>query len=499
MRRGVRSLLALVLCATGGCAVVRGTVASYNVTENGQVESDFILRERLADGRFHAAKVSLDKGGSSRPDDRLLRALYAGTTAYYAGDYRQAATTLARAGTLADERFTKSASKGGLALMTNDRALPYMPGHNERLFIHYYALLARLGDGDSVGAGVEVRRLSWLLQQLDEKRGDLDRETRAVMRYVAGAAYEALGEDGDAEVAYRNAAALLGQPEPAPPGDALPPDSGDIVVVVELGFVAHKVEQALLIAVADSDLSVFGRRADDRARRHAHHLSEKLIVEMSPTTLGSFEYRDNDGRYRDIGDASWLTIAWPVFHRPDPVRWRPTVRLASDTAASTSFQAMARADVSDAVVADYQRDAATLMTRAILRAGVKYAAARAAEAAAEAAAKKDEKDKDDGHWEWLAPLIGNLFGGAVELAGHLLERADTRSWALLPGELVVVRMRVPAGIQRVVVETAGDGRFVLEDVRVPAGGVTIRSVRRWDDRRIPRHDPPAIATITQQQ
>src|SRR5688572_21136282 len=117
MQRGVRSLLALVLCATGGCAVVRGTVASYSVAENGQVESDYILRERLADGRYAAAKSSLEKGGSSRPDDRLLRALYSGTTAYYAGEYGEAASTLARAGTLADERFTKSASKGGLALI----------------------------------------------------------------------------------------------------------------------------------------------------------------------------------------------------------------------------------------------------------------------------------------------------------------------------------------------------------------------------------------------
>ena len=499
MQRGSRVLLALVLCTTGGCAVVRGTVASYHVADNGQVEADYVLRERLANERFDAAEASLEKGGSSRPDDRLLRALYVGTTAYYAGDYRQAGTALARAGTLADARFTKSASKGGLSLVTNDRALPYMPGHNERLFIHYYALLARLRDGDSVGAGVEVRRLSWLLQQLDEKRSDLDTETRAVMRYVSGAAFEALGEDGDAEVSYRNAAALLGRPEPAALSDTLPPDSGDIVVIVEHGFVAHKVEQTLLVAVTDSDLSVFGRRADERARRHAHQLSERVILEMSPTLLGAFEYRGNDGRYRNIGDANWLKLAWPVFHRPPPVQARPMVRLVSDSAAATSSQPVARADVSDAVVADHQRDAAMLMTRAVLRAGVKYAAARAAAEAAKAAAEsQDDKDKDDGRWKWLAPLFGRLFGGAVELAGHLLERADTRSWALLPGELVVVRMRVPAGTQRVIVETAGEGRFVLGDVVVPAGGVAIRSVRRWNDRPMPRPiDPPSIATIGQ--
>src|SRR5690606_7612381 len=125
------------------------------------------------------------------PDDDVLRALYLGTIAYYAGDYDESARVLGSAGDLADERYTKSLSRSALSVVTNDNILPYEPGRTERLMIPYYAALARIGLGDIDGAAVEARRLSMLLQQYAGDDDAIDPSIEATLRYVAGAIFEA--------------------------------------------------------------------------------------------------------------------------------------------------------------------------------------------------------------------------------------------------------------------------------------------------------------------
>jgi len=64
------------------------------------------------------------------------------------------------------------------------------------------------------------------------------------------------------------------------------------------------------------------------------------------------------------------------------------------------------------------------------------------------------------HLRWLTMQVG----------------ADTRSWHLLPGRLVVARLRLPVGRRAVTIDVGGDA-VSLGEVDVPAGGIALATGR----------------------
>ena len=115
--------------------------------------------------------------------------------------------------------------------------------------------------------------------------------------------------------------------------------------------------------------------------------------------------------------------------------------------------------VDDASAVDARRERVALATRAVARAVAKYGVTKAIE---------DKKGEDAGK-------IAN-FGAS------LLERADVRSWHLLPQELTLVRLRAPAGARAIHLQV-GEGetaRFVdVGRVTVHRGEIAIVPVRVW--------------------
>lgn len=248
-------LASLVLGSTG-CARL---FSSYDVAPNGMPRSDDALRRLLVAGRADSALVRVEPRGESAPEDELLRSLYGGILGHYAGRYDSSSAALQLASDLADDRYTKRVSRAVLSLVTNDKALPYEPGGTERLLIHYYAALNYLRQHDTSGAAVEARRLSALLERDD---APADKSLHGWLRYFSGTVFEAAGERNDADVAYRNARALLGSGV-LPAGDESPggertadlgAGSGEVVVLVEQGFVAHRVEQAITVPLYDFEM-----------------------------------------------------------------------------------------------------------------------------------------------------------------------------------------------------------------------------------------------------
>src|SRR5690606_12085904 len=128
--------------------------------------------------------------------------------AYHAGDYERSARLLDVAGELADDRITKSVSRSTLSLVSNDIILPYEPGRTERLMIPFHAALARTHLGDRQGAAVEARRLSLLLQHYRDAGEPVHASLAATLHLAAAAMFEANGDVGEADVAWRNALVL---------------------------------------------------------------------------------------------------------------------------------------------------------------------------------------------------------------------------------------------------------------------------------------------------
>lgn len=104
-----------------------------------------------------------------------------------------------------------------------------------------------------------------------------------------------------------------------------------------------------------------------------------------------------------------------------------------------------------------------MLARALLRAVVKQGLTELVE---------DEISEED-------ETLGEVVGTATNVALSLLERADTRSWHLLPGRIELHRFRLPEGRQRIeVLGPGGVRRDTAVDVR--AGATTVVSMRMWE-------------------
>ena len=478
--------LRLLVCTLplAACATFGATARSYVTTSDGLLMDDARVRQLLSDERADAALAAVrDRRSHLSPDDQLLRLLYEATTARYAGRSAEAGALFDRAFAVSEDRFTKSVTRTATALLTNDLALPYTAGWSERLLLHYNALLAWSAAGDRDAAAVEARRLVALLARIAEPAPS-ERPVRAMLHTVAAAAFAAVGDREDARVAWRNAAAL-GAPVDTT-GAPIPADSGDVWVAVERGFVAHKVAVGLT-------LPIFAGDAADKwdGRNNARDVSDRFLLGFGSLRNGGIWW-DDVPSWRFGGHSPWigssrvayvLDMSWPVLRRPRAVpNATPVVAGAGVTAPP-----LVVADVSEAIAGDYARDRKAILSRTIARAATKYLATEAAEAAGRAAAEKardkkrngDKKKKDDDDGV-AAAIVGGLFAALANGTAMYLERADTRAWSLLPGQIAVVRLRVPAG-QRDVTVRVGDATVTLADVAVTGGRATVTSVRLWQD------------------
>ena len=545
-----RLALVLLPLTLGGCA---RAFRSYDLAPNGLTRAEDGWRRMLAEGKGDTVAERIARGGDDVPADDLLRLMYIGAAAHYGGRYEESAQYLEAAQRLADERITKSASRSMLSLISNDGVLPYSPASTERMLIPYYAALDYIALGRIQDAAVEARRLAALLQAETDIEGDV-RSSRAVLRAFTGTIFEAAGDANDARVAYRNAAALGASIDTTL---KVSTDSGVVVVVLESGFVSHRVEQNLFVWLGADELHAFSSSGDDRART-ASSVTTRVMSEafgggrrpwndrrdfhiaLPPEQRISRRHADvcrddrsNDGRGTDsrprpprnaaadrdrdvppaapsiadvlkrapasgrvtadkdakepketketrdsvvaVADAPaalnagqphtcdddendvpyLLKVAWPVYARPAQAGGAAFVLAGADTVARTSF-----ADLSSAVVNDYREQLPLVVARTVARG--------AAKAALTNAAKKKAERTDE--------TLGKVIGALGNFGNVMLERADTRSWHLVPAGVAVVKLRVPAGSQPLRV-LMGGRVLDLGTVDVTAGGTAFVSRR----------------------
>ena len=464
-------MAAFLLLALGGsgCATLRTTLRGYDVGPNGIARPQHQLREALAAGDFVRALAWQEEDGLL---DRLTRA----TAAYYAGQFLRAGALLDTAALVSDDRVTERLSRDALALVTNDNARPYRPRRTERLFIPYYGMLAYARAGSWSDAAVEARRLAALLAQHDGDRDESERPLHATLEHLSGAVLERAGYPDEAQVAYRAASRILDR---APERVALPGvGEGELLVVLERGFVAHRVTEQLDLYVGDDDTRRDGdprRDPSDEASgapapagdpRRTTNASSVLAPAGAPAADSSRAPRRRRHDRDDDADY-WIAVAFPALrHSSRPSGTAPQMLVDAGVAEPTLRLSSV---VDDAAVVDERRDRLAMLARAAARAGAKYALAKAA---------KDGK--------------GELAGTLANYGASLLERADVRSWHLLPQELQLLRANVPAGTRAVRLQMIEGGvarTIELGSVTVRPGALSVQSVRIWPG----GHAAPVVA------
>ena len=491
----------------------------YDVAPNGLARNDERLRRMLAAGDADSALAHMRPSKHSiAPTDAVLRLLYQGTIAHYAGDYATSVSSFDSAAWLADDRTVTRVSREAASLFSSDRALPYEPDRTERLLNAYYAGLGYLRLNNPVEAAVEARRISFILQNTDEDVDSREAPLHGVLRYLTGVMYELAGNSADADVAYRNAAALL--PSLTPPS-APSRDSGDVVLIIEDAFVAHRVQHSLTLVVGgdehdrlhDHDRDVRDRaanelamrvladafaRADDYAvgprtgrrdwfvpappeskrRKRCRESAEaakadsaapaSLVSTKAATAASANGTTDSAGTADssvsrkkanacEEDDRTYiLRMAWPAYHADR----RPAMHAKVFYGDSIETTAPVFASINDAVLAEYDRERLKILARTIARSAAKYALVKSAE----------DVGGDDNNG------IGRLLGTIANVSTAVLEQADTRSWTLLPGSIGIARIRLPAGTHNLRVQVDGT-TIALRDLTVRPGAVRVESIR----------------------
>jgi len=468
--------------ALGWCLVLAGCglLGPQTRGPDGLSVYDGDLRDLARQGQFEDALELAETDGDAAGDD-LLATLNLATIEHYAGSLESSNDHLLSADIEIDDRFTKSVTKAALSMITNDRALKWLPSRLERPMIHVYGALNYLALGEMDEAAVEARRLSSLLDEMPEiETRDANQDVYRTLRYFSGAVFEAAGELNDADVAYRHAG-FENEPLESRIQDGLA--LGEVVLLVESGFVANRRERSLNLLL-NADDADYLRRGSDRSRHHAASCLSRQRLAFAYESFGASldtddcaprpprqrprrrpRKRDGDNNNDDDDDhekevAYLLRVAWPVMHSSiDAVPLGYVRAYAASSTADHEGETLLSADLSGAIVREFNGRAPGILIKAVARAAVKYTVVDAL--------------ADDSE---VAQVIGNALAA-------LLERADTRSWNLLPSDMHLVRLQLPAGVHQVMVEfDSGGGNtlpLVLDDVVVIADGVTIVSARAW--------------------
>jgi tetratricopeptide (TPR) repeat protein len=480
-------------------------------------QTDAWLRWYLMTGRADSAAHLLAQRGVA-PRDDLLRRLQLGVVLHEGGRWAESNEAFEWAEREADDRYARKLRQQVGSLLVNDGVVDFTPARPEMAMIPYYRMLNYLALGEKDEALVEARKAgAWIERVEDGGRPPCLGE--GFVEYVAGLVYQAHGERNDALVAFRQAersfdacqerdasgrpaqlgedlvraAQALGLREvadsararyrvgalPAAPG----PGSGELVVLVEQGWVAHRAGQDIHVPIDQQEADSAGGRGGF-SPGFAEQLSGRLFSNLMERSVWGDALDDRPHRQiAEMAEGDYvMKMAWPVYRLE--ACGTPRVRVVvTDTALDEPIvqEAGASEDLSSQVVRAFEATRPSLFARMVARGLAKYAISHDLE--------RHARDKGGEFAGWLTGAVTNA-------AGNVLERADTRSWSLLPDRIGVARFSLPAGEHRVKVETlAPDGSVStsvdLGVVNVAAGSTVFRSERVWgaemgDMRRLAR-------------
>lgn len=501
-------LLPLALAACAGAGAWPAMPAPEQLPANSPLLSrslgrtDAWLRRYVMEGKPDSAVAMLGEASRVRPRDELVRQLQLGLVYHYAGKWEASNAAFEWAEREAEQRWTKSLSQQAGELLLNDAVAGYVPPAGEMALIPYYRLLNYLALGSSDGALVEARKASDWMARLSDGRDPCVGD--GFVHYLAGLAFRGAGERNDALVSYRNAERSFGacaeKDEAGAPewlgaelyraavdagvrtvadsaaaryrltrlGTRTDPGTGELVVFVENGWVAHRASADVHVPIFDDDVrGVDGGNAGQVGDAAARTLARLLGNLQEQAYWG--EALDDRPEFQASAMADGIYVmklAWPEYRLE--AADAPAVRVVVD---SQAVDAPVVEDLSAVMLRRWQGERPAVLTRMVGRAIVKYLASHELE--------RHARKKGGEAAGWVTGRLANL-------AGNALERADTRGWTLLPDRISVARFTLPAGEHAVRLEVLDESGAVAQTldlgrVTLHPQGTLVLNRRVWGD------------------
>jgi hypothetical protein len=422
---------AVCLAVVAGCATFSDTIQS---TERSLAQ--------------HQPKLALAEYEKRKPPsaDRVLYLMNKGMLLRMAGDYDESTRTLEETKRLIEQLRALSLREQALSVTVNDATKSFVGEDFERVMVNNYLALNYLEKGQLDAARVEALQVDVLLREKQQRTAkDSPYAEDAFARYLTGIVYEDEGEWSDAMIAYRKAYEAYKKQ------------------LRSFGVEMPETLKHDLIRLADR----MGLAEEARRYREEFGISqtqsEAALLESGEIILTVHAglapiKRERATTVPNPATGRILRIALPQYRsRPQPFAY---ARLSAESGSAKT----SRVENIDAIaLKTLDSEMPAITARAIARMAAKDTLASAAGSSG---------DNNSG---------AALLGLAVNVAGVLTERADTRSWFTLPGEIHLARLALPPGEHMLKIELHGSDERVLDSSEIKI------ALRKGEKKYVSRH------------
>ena len=415
LRRAIRVfppsgwVLATVLLALSGCA-------SYS-------DSFSVIENDMAAQNFGAALQAFEKQRYPKRD-QVVYLLNKAMLERMSGDFAASNRTFEVAKASMDELYGVSIREQALSFAFNDATRSYTGETYEQVLVHLYTALNYLQLGDLIDARVEALQVDERLREIAQKIPESRYTEDALARYLTGMIYEEMGERSDAMISYRQAYEAYRRYR----------EKYGVTVPNYLKQDLLRLSQQLGLS---QEMRQYQKEFQIEHWMSAEELAQKgELVYILNDGLAPIK-REQAANVVDPASGHIVRIALPYFE----TRFTP-VSGARVAAGDVSAPAELAEDIGAIAVKDLEARIPAITARAVARAVVK---AQMAKAARESARQQNQNN--------AGAAVAAL---AVEIAGLVTERADTRSWMTLPSRVYLARVPLPPGTYTVKVDLLGD-------------------------------------------
>ena len=362
------------------------------------------MQAELAAGRVGNALAIAENENSS--EDEVLASLNKGMLRRMKGDYQGSNQIFEVAKNHIEELYGVSASEQAGALIVNDTLRSYTGDRYEQVLLHAYMAMNYIQLDDLDSARIEMKQAEVKMLEWGEEPED-----DPFVRYLSGMIYEALGENDQAVVSYRQAKKVY---QSTTEKQAL-----GVPTVLKKDLLRSLASQGFndefRILKKEFKMKKFKPKAI------AKGFGELIVVlnsGLAPVRKEVAIAATSD----EVVDT--VKIALPSYPEPNQ---RFSARVTTDHKVSANLELVE--DVDALARAALSEDLPIITTRAIARAVIKH--------------KMQEKVEEE---------RGQLMGFLATVANVASEQADTRSWITLPQSIQMARVKLPAGMNKVDIE-----------------------------------------------
>lgn len=391
------------------------------------------------------SKTEKDKRKLYKKKDKVLEYLDLGMLYHYQGEYEKSNQMLEQAELAMEDLFTKSVSKAALSLLLNDNVLDYAGEDYEDIYVNVFKALNYLHKNEFDAAFVEIRRINFKLDNLQDKYVKMaggynlskDRKAEftagtnkfvssALGRYLSLIIYQQEGKPDDAYIDYNKLQEAFDlQPEIY---DFDPPPLTDPLL---------KTDQPVLHVVA-----LTGRAPRKENREFHIATSEDMLhVVTLDKSIQPFSFF-----WPGIDKNAYFKFVMPyMVYDPSEVA---SVTVTID---SLRYDLHLIEDIGQVALQTFKVKEPILLLKNATRAVVKGFAAKALK-------KEIKKNNDD--------IGGDLLSLGTDIALFFSEKADLRAGRFFPSSVLVADIPLPPGKHNITLSYYSyDGTLLYQDVR----------------------------------